>query len=294
MLRLFAVALCAVLSASAQNNAALEAAIAARLKTANAQVSLYAKNLNTGVTFSLRGDDPVRTASTIKLPIMIECFFEASQKKLQLTDQIELIENEKVNGSGILQELSSGIKLPLRDMIDLMIVLSDNTATNLILNRIGGDAVNDRMASLGLTHTRVMRKIMRDEPSGITHEGAKPENKPWGLGRTSPHEMVTLLEKLHDGQIVDKPSSDAMLAILKHQRDRNGIARDLRDVTVANKSGALDQLRSDAGIVYTKNCDIAMDITVDGIPEANWTPENPGLLLISDLSAILIDGLSKH
>lgn len=290
MLRPLLLALCSVLSLSASS---LDGKVNARLKDTKAQVSIYAKNLTTGAVYSLRGDDTVRTASTIKLPIMVECFFEASTGKLQLTEPIELLENEKVNGSGILQELSSGIKLPLRDMIELMIVLSDNTATNLILNRIGGNAVNERMAALGLTHTRVMRKILRNEPSGVTTDGARPENKRWGLGRTSPHEMVMLLQKLHAGQLVDKSSSDAMLAVLKRQHDRDGIARDLKGVTVANKSGALDALRSDAGIVFTKGGDIAMDITVDGLPEPNWTPENPGLLLISDLSALLVEALGS-
>ncbi len=272
----------------------LEKRIAEKLKGFPATVTLYAKNLNTGVSFSRQGDDPVRTASTIKLPIMIECYWEASQQKLDLDEPIELTENEKVNGSGILQDLSGGIKLPVRDLIDLMIVLSDNTATNLIINRIGGNAVNARMAALGLTQTRLMRKIFKESPSGVTAEGALPENKRWGLGRSSPHEMVTLLEKLERGEPVDKATSGIMLSILKRQRDRDGIARDMKEVTVAEKTGALDQLRSDVAIVYTKAGDIAMAITVDGIPEPNWTPDNPGLLMISDLSTILIEELSRN
>ena len=271
----------------------LEKRIAEKLKGFPATVTLYAKNLNTGVSFSRQGDEPVRTASTIKLPIMIECYSEASQQKLDLDEPIELMENEKVGGSGILQDLSGGIKLPLRDLIDLMIVLSDNTATNLIMNRIGGNAVNARMEALGLTQTRVMRKILKGGPSGVTKEGALPENKKWGLGRSSPHEMVILLEKLERGELVDKATSGIMLSILKRQRDRDGIARDMKDVTVAEKTGALDHLRSDVAIVYTKSGEIAMAITVDGIPEPNWTPENPGLLMISDLSTILIEELAR-
>lgn len=290
---MFRFAALAVFAASSLFGSTLDQRIGARLKDVTFQVSLYAKNLNTGAVYSLRGDQPVRTASTIKLPIMIECFFQAKGGKVQLNEPVELLENEKVKGSGILQDLSAGIKLPLRDMIDLMIVLSDNTATNLILNRIGGNSVNERMASLGLTQTRVMRKIIRDEPSGITTEGARPENKKWGLGRTSPHEMVTLLEKLRNGELVDKAASEAMMTILKRQQDRNGIARDMKDVKTANKSGALDALRSDAGIVFTKGGDVAMDITVDGMPEPNWTPDNPGLLLISDLSALLVKELTE-
>jgi beta-lactamase class A len=266
--------------------------VSARLQGFPAKVTFYAKNLKTGQTISREGNEPVRTASTIKLPIMIECFWEAAETKLKLSEPLELIENEKVTGSGILQELTPGTKFPLRDLIDLMIVLSDNTATNLILNRIGGNAVNERMASLGLMQTRVMRKILRDAPSGVTTEGARPENKKWGLGRSSPQEMVVLLEKVYRGELIDKSSSDAMLAILKHQRDRDGIARDLKGITVAEKTGALDALRSDVAIVYSPAGDLAMAITVEGLAEPNWTADNPGLLMISDISTILIEGLT--
>src|SRR4051794_13894619 len=260
-------------------------------------VTPYAKNLRTGASFSLEGEQPVRTASTIKLAIMVECFAEATEGKLKLSEPLKLRASEKVSGSGILQELSDDISLPLRDMVDLMIVLSDNTATNLILDRIGGNAVNERMAALGLAQTRVMRKILGDgsklktEVSGVTQEGARPENKKWGIGRSSPREMVSLLERLYRGELVSKSASDEMLEILKRQRDRNGIGRDMKDVTIASKSGALEHLRSDVGIIYSKNGPIAMAITVDDIREVNWTSDNPALLLLSNLSETLVEGL---
>jgi beta-lactamase class A len=143
-----------------------------------------------------------------------------------------------------------------------------------------------------------MRKILGDgnklkaNPSGISDEGAKPENKKWGIGRSSPHEMVMLLEKLYRGELVNKTASAEMVEILKKQRDHSGIGRDLKDVVIANKSGALDALRSDVGIVFAKQGTIAMAITVDGMPTPDWSPENPGERLISALSEILIDGLS--
>ena len=91
-----------------------------------------------------------------------------------------------------------------------MIVVSDNTATNLILDRIGGNAVNQRMAQLGLKQTAVMRKIMQHEagPKGFTDEGKKPGNDRWGTGRSCPRDMVVLLEKLYRGQLVSKAASE--------------------------------------------------------------------------------------
>lgn len=277
----------------------LDHSVKAKVEGFAGKVSLYAKNLDTGASYGLRADDPVRTASTIKLAIMVECFAEAAEGKLKWAEPLTVTADEKVSGSGLVQDFSNGDQLPIRDMVDLMIVVSDNTATNLILNRIGGNAVNARMAQLGLRQTRVMRKILGDrndlkpQPSGVTEEGAKPENKKWGIGRSSPHEMVILLERIYRGELINKDASEGMLAILKRQRDHNCLGRDMKDVTIANKSGALDALRSDVGIIYSKRGPIAMAVTVDDMPEVNWTPDNPGDLLISKLSEILVNGLGR-
>jgi len=283
--------------AAAQRNMTLDQQIQARLQSIPAKVSLYAKNLQTGATYAIAAEQPVRTASTIKLAIMVECFFEAAEGALKWTEPLKVTAEEKVSGSGIVQDFSDGVELPIRDMMDLMIVVSDNTATNLILNRIGGNAVNARMAQLGFEQTRVMRKILGDGtnlkpyPTGVTEEGAKPENKQWGTGRSSPREMVAILEKLYRGELVNKQASQDMLAVLKRQRDHNAIGRDLKDVTIASKAGALDHLRSDVGIVYSSRGPIAMAITVENIPQIDYTPDNPGDLLISSLSEILIERL---
>jgi beta-lactamase class A len=296
MRRFLAAALLSVLLFSQEaNSTLLDSKIRAEILGFKGRVTLYAKNLQTGATYSLGGDEPVRTASTIKFPIMIECFAEAAEGQLDFAAPITLTEEAKVSGSGILQDLSAGRQYPLRDLIVLMITLSDNTATNLIVDRIGGNAVNARMAKLGLKQTRFMRKILGDGnklksvPGGVSNQGAKPENQRWGIGRSSPHEMVILLEALYRGELVNQSASAGMLEILKRQRDHSGIARDLKDVVVANKSGALDALRSDVGIVFSKQGPIAMAITVDDMPEANWSPDNPAELLISSLSEILID-----
>jgi beta-lactamase class A len=291
---------CACLvSAQTASDSSLEAAVKARCAGFPGTVTMAAKNLVTGKAYGLGADKPVRTASTIKLAIMIECFYEATEGKLKLTEPVKLTADEKVSGSGILQDLSAGSEFPIRDLVDLMIVLSDNTATNLILNRIGGNAVNARMAQLGIQSTRVMRKILGDGtdlkpfPTGITEEGSKPENKKWGIGRSSPKDMLMLLEKLYQGTLVDKQASDEMLGILKHQRDTCCMGRDMPDITVAHKTGALDHLRSDVGIIYSKRGPIAMAITVEGIPQVDYGPDNAGDILISALSEILVNGLGS-
>lgn len=277
----------------------LDRAIEAKIAAFPGKVSLYAKNLDSGATYAIRSDDPVRTASTIKLAIMVECFAEAAEGKLNWMEPLKITDADRVSGTGVAQDFTDGDQLPIRDLLDLMIVLSDNTATNIILDRIGGNAVNQRMATLGFDQTRVMRKIRGDgtnlkAASGFTEEGSKPENAKWGIGRTTPHEMVTILEKLYRGELINKATSDGMLAVLKRQRDHDCIGRDMQDVTIASKSGSLDHLRSDVGIVYSKRGPIAMAITVDDIPEINYTPDNPGDLLISALSEILVRGLGSN
>jgi len=266
-------------------------------------VGIDAVNLKTGAAFSFHADDPVPTASTIKLPIMIELFYEASEGHLDWNQKLELSDAEKVSGSGVLTELSGGDALPIRDLMHLMIVVSDNTATNLILERIGGGAVNRRMRQLELEQTAVMHNIM--EPRlhatslsaaqiGMTAEGAKPGNQQWGTGRSCPRDMVTLLTDLYRGTLVNPSASQEMIAVLRRQQYHDGIGRDMTGTPIASKSGALDHLRSDVAIVYSAGGPIAIAITVNNIPAVNYGVDNPGDLLISSLSDVLVHGLAAN
>jgi beta-lactamase class A len=259
-------------------------------------VSIFAKNLDTGATFALRPDDRVRTASTIKLPILCATFQAVQEGKLKWTDPTTLRDADKVSGSGILGEFSDGVKIPLVDLTHLMIVLSDNTATNLVLDQVTADYVNDYLDKLGLKGTRSMRKVRGDgadlkAPSGFSKAGRDPANVKYGLGSSTPREMVTLLERIEKGEIVSAEASKEIIKILKRQRDNNGLARRMGDFVVANKAGALDHLRSDVGIVYTKSNRIAMAITCEDVPKVDWTSDNEGLLLIAKIAEILVGDL---
>jgi beta-lactamase class A len=270
--------------------AALDHRIQAAIEGFSGTVSLYAMNLDTGVSYGLRADAPVPTASTIKLPIMVELFAEAEEGRLDWNQKLVLTDQDKVSGSGVLTELSAGDALPVRDLMHLMIVVSDNTATNLILDRIG------------LKQTAVMRKIMQTKlfpdpngkphPEGLTDEGKKPGNDRWGTGRSCPRDMVLILEKLNRGELVSKAASGEMISVLKRQHDHEGVGRDMENTVIASKSGALDHLRSDVAIVYSPHGPVAMAITVNNIPEVNYGVDNPGNLLISKLSEILVEGLA--
>ena len=278
---------------------ALDAKIRERVAKGPGKVSLFAKNLDTGATYALGADDRVRTASTIKLPIAVEVYGAVAEGKAKLTDTLEMRAEDVVGGSGVLFEFSRGLRVPIRDLANLMLVVSDNTATNLLLDRFTADAVNARMKSLGFEYTRSLRKILGDGknlkpvPSGHSKEGLQEEFKRFGIGVSTPREMVRLLEMLEKGEVINKETSAAILGILKRQQYKDGIGRTISEWPVASKSGALDHLRSDLGIVYSPRGRVAMAITIEDIPDVNYTQSNPGLAFISDLALLLIDGLGK-
>ena len=272
----------------------MDQAVRAAIDGFPGSVTFYAKNLDTGEVYTIRGDDRVRTASTIKLAIMATVFHTIAEGHAKWDEQLELRRDDKVSGSGVIRELSDGVLLPIRDLVHMMIVVSDNTATNLLLDRFGGDSVNAYMEQLGLKDTRSLRKIVTagKEPSGISQAGKREENVKFGIGVSTPHDMVTILEKLERGEIVDAAASREMIAILKRQQYKDGIGRHV-DFPVASKSGALDRLRSDVGIVYAPGGRIAIAITCENLPKTDWSADNAGNVFISQLTGMLVDGLSK-
>ena len=254
------------------------------------KVSIFAKNLDTGETYAFNADDRVRTASTIKIAVMIEAFARVDKGDLKWTDEVVLTKEKKVSGSGILGELSDGLRLTLRDAVNLMMILSDNTATNLVLDVLTTDAVNARMESLGFKNIKIMRKI---GSGGESAAGKDPENKKFGLGVATPREMVLVMEKLDRGEIISPAVSKEMIELMKREQGRNAVGRSLWTVPMASKYGALDRLRSSIAILYTKKGKIAMAISCDEMPETMWSVDNPAYILMSRLSEVIAEGLGK-
>ena len=269
----------------------LDERIKAEIGDFKGKVWIYAKNFDTGKEYGMRADEQVRTASTIKLPIMTEVFRQVAEGKIAWTDPIEITKAVKVGGSGILFEFTDGTKIDVKTATTLMIVQSDNTATNVILDKVSSNSVNDFMAKLGLNDTLSLRKI---GGGGDAKAWDEPVNKLFGIGRSSPRDMVRLLEMLEKGEVVSKEASAEMIAILRRQQYKDGIGRNSLDtVPVASKSGSLDRLRSDVGIVYTRRGRIAMAITVDDMPVVQYIMDDMGNELIWRLSQILQEGLAR-
>lgn len=259
----------------------------------------YARHLESGREEAHRAGDRVRTASTIKLPIMAAAFDLAARGELRWDERLTLRREDIVSGSGVLREFTPGESFRVDDLVRLMIVVSDNTCTNLVLDRIGGDTVNAFLDRIGLPGTRTLRKIRGDgaqlkAPSGWSAAGRLEENQRFGIGVSTPREMARLMELLHAGKLVNAEASAAMLAILRRQQYKDGIGRRLGPgATVASKSGALDALRSDVALVTTKAGAFAIAITVDGMKQVDYSEDNAGSIVIAEMAKAIVGGLAS-
>jgi beta-lactamase class A len=221
---------------------------------------------------------------------MVEAFARVAEGRARWTDPVVLTKEIKYGGSGILYELSDGLRLTFRDAVNLMMLISDNTATNLVLEVLTTDAVNVRMESLGFNQIKIMRKV---GSGGESKAGKDPDNKRFGLGSATPREMVLLLEKLERGEVISPSASKEMIDLMKREQNHYAIGRSLWNLPMATKYGALDRLRSSIGIIYSKKGKIAMAISCDDMPEIMWSVDNPAYVLMSELSEILVTGLAK-
>jgi beta-lactamase class A len=226
---------------------ALGAKIEALAKAHKGQVAVAVKRLDTGETYAWQGDKPMPTASLIKVAIMVEAYWQAHEKKTDLTQHVKLEKDDRVPGAGILTyHFSDSASFPLRDAIRLMIVYSDNTATNLVLDRIGLPATAARMETLGLKETKIHSKVYKRETSVFPER-----SKLYGLGSTTAKEMVQLLELIETGKVVSPEACKQMLEHLKANNDKDMMVRNLPAGTiVAHKTGAVSNARTDAGIMY--------------------------------------------
>ncbi len=172
-------------------------------KAHSGDVAVAIRHLSTGEHYELNGDRPQGTASLIKLPIMLEAYRQAIEEGKGLHRVIEISQSDMVEGSGILTtHFSAGTRISLRDAIHLMIAFSDNTATNLVLDRIGLAATAKTMTEWGYPETRVKSKVFKRETSIDPERSQK-----FGLGSTTANDMVDLLAKIYGGKLLSPASA---------------------------------------------------------------------------------------
>ncbi|WP_420148283.1 serine hydrolase [Spirosoma sp.] len=242
-----------------------------------ARISLTTKSLTDGnVAFSHRANERVPSASVIKLPILLELMERVKAGTLNLDTIHTLSKAEKVGGSGVLQNYPDQSRVSYRELLRLMLVESDNTATNILINRLNRDAINQRIRIIGLKQSQLNR-IMMDTLA------AKQGRENY----VTAQEMSTLLEKIYRHQVATPQLCDEMINVLKQVPGDLTICRLLpKDVVVAHKTGLLTYVRGDAGIVYTKK-PFLLSVFVEGVP----TPEAERI--ISELSRICYDYFSR-
>ena len=201
------------------------------------------RNLDTGERLSLRGDETFPTASLIKVPILVTLFDLVQRKKISLDDPLTLLDIDKVPGSGVLQFMHDGLTLSVGDAANLMIILSDNTATNLILDRTDIRPVWDKMEALGLPHTKVHSKTYLRNTSVAMDSSVK-----YGLGVSTPNEMARLFALLANGRAVSPAADSAMLAILADNADMESMQRSVDGLVVPHKTGSIDSSRTECAL----------------------------------------------
>lgn len=248
-------------------------------------LGVMAKNLVTGETVAYNATERFPTASVIKLPVMAAFFHEVDRRAVDPDMRITLLADDKKQDSGVLQFLSNSSTFTLLDAVKLMIVLSDNTGTNLVLDRMGAThmerlkVVNDFLVSKGLKNTRLLNRLYSWDTKQSTPEGIR-----YGIGVSTPEDMVTLLEALHRKTLAEPASCDAMMAILKAQFYGDMIPQLLprwtcSSLEVAHKTGSVQESKVDVGLVLSDRATIAMAIFIDKHPDHDEEGANLGTAL---------------
>jgi beta-lactamase class A len=200
------------------------------------------EDLTTGDHFFLHADEVFAQASSIKLTVLANLYLQAQQGRLKLTDLYTVQSSDLVPDSDIMNGLTPGVtRVTLRDLATMMVAVSDNSATNVLIDRVGIENVNAMLDSLGLTHTRLHRKMMDLQAAKEGRENI-----------STPREMMTLLDAIYHGKLLNKDSTKDFFKVLSTNKS-SWIPRDLpADLKIANKPGALEAVRNDSGIVFVE------------------------------------------
>lgn len=286
----------------AQNTPHLQQALAAIVARHHGNVALFAENLKTGETVGIHPDELVQTASVIKLTILYEAMEQIRAGKVHLDDPIVLRKSDQVPGSGVLLFFDTPVTLTLKDALYMMVVMSDNTATNLVIDHLGLASIDARIKEMGLKNTYLYKKVF--EPP----QGPMPaDQKLFGLGKTTPREMAKVMQKIVTCDVAppgtpltpgDLQVCGVMLHMLRNQFYRGGIPRYLEtlypnaDAAIANKTGALDAVRNDVGAIDSKQGMLILSIFTNDNRDQVWTVDNEGEVTIAKLAKVIVQAWS--
>ena len=234
--------------------------------------------------FRYHAEEVFPAASVIKLPMLLDALGQVQAGQLKLEDRYPMRASDHATGSGVLQVMQAGLEPSLRDLLALMIVVSDNTATNMTLDILGGvDAINLRFAQMGLETTRVLGKLQ------VAWELKTPAQRQGKLAEITPLETVQLLEQLWHGSILEPEMCKLALEILAGQQYTEILARYLpEEIKTATKSGSITGVRNDVGIVYATR-PYAIALASKGSSDHREHFDNEGVLVLARVSKLLYD-----
>jgi len=197
-------------------------------------------DLTDGHKYLLHANDVYPQASSIKICVLAELYRQAQQGKLKLTDLYTVNAADLVQDSDIMGGLTPGVtQITLRDLATMMVAVSDNSATNVLIDRVGMDNVNAFLKAQGLRDTRLRRKMMDLKAAAEGRENV-----------STPNEMLNLLQALYRGEILNKDMTDDFFKVLSTHKD-SWIPRNLPDdLRIADKPGALEGVRNDSGVIF--------------------------------------------
>lgn len=239
-------AVCAAQNASSAKQKVLWQKLEAKIEQVDRNLDgvmgVAIEDLTSGDHYFLREDEVFAQASSIKITVLANLYLQAQQGKLKLTDLYTVQSSDLVPDSDIMNGLTPGItRVTLRDLATMMVAVSDNAATNVLIDRVGMQNVNAMLDSLGLAHTRLRRKMMDLEAARQGRENI-----------STPREMMTLLDAIYHNKVLNKESSEEFFKVLSTNKD-SWIPRDLpAGLKVADKPGSLEAVRNDSGIVFVE------------------------------------------
>ena len=240
-------------------------------------------DLETGARINRRGDETFPTASLIKVAILVTVYDLVAKGQLSLDDPLTVLKIDQVPGSGIIQFLHNGTILTVHDAAWLMSTISDNTATNLLLDRIIIRRVWAKMDSLGLPHTRVHSKSFLRNSSVAMDSSVK-----YGLGVTTPNEMAHLFELMAQGKAVNPAADSTMLDILEHNTTDFMLQRYLVGARAAHKDGETDAVRTECTLWYLKNRVVACVMTKEN-KDQRWILDNEPQLTLASMGLAIVN-----
>jgi beta-lactamase class A len=255
------------------------------------ELSLYAKDAATGEIIERRSDEVVPTASCIKVFILMELMRRVTAGDFALQQAIPMLPEQQVGGSGVLKDLTAGIQLPLRDVATLMIVLSDNTATNMLIDLLGLTAINDMIRSLGLTQTTLINRV---DFAAIDGEISR-------FAVSTAREFATALEQVAQGTFVSRAACDTIIDIMERQQYLDLLprllpfspyARELnlpRNLRIANKTGFFPGVRCDTALLMLPHRTFIVTAFTNGSRDAGFTPDNEGAVVLGHIGRTVFD-----